>query len=558
MKLYVKFLKQYVFCKNNLFKIIFAFIILSLGSLISLILPLLSKIIVESIITFYDIYILNRVCAVAIIVIFISAGLGILQNYIIHHFVQTIALNIRCNFFEHIQNISWDFYDRFKVGEIQYRFFNDIGVLSETAAMLPINLIINLLFVFVSNIIMFFLNWKIACFIDGILIIYCILYYFWQKRIEYFAWLVQKGAEEAHGITQEQISRLKLAQLNSALEFERSITKNILKSLADQIVLRNVYLGKSGILIGAISGFWSIGILWIGGYSIIAHNLTLGDLIAFLSLTTLMVPVATGFVTIIIQFPSIRVSLTRYYEIMDQISSVSDELDAKPMDAIIGRINFNNLTFKYTGSPYNLFSELNFSILAGKLAVIVGPSGSGKSTILKLIGRFYSPMSGSVKIDGIDLRKVTLDSLREQIRYLDGKNVVLPMTIFENICYGVKNKSLEEVIEASQMACIHEHIQSLPNGYFTRIGAHGIELSDGEKQRINIARCFLVKPKIWLLDEATVHLDECIENQILQNIIRANYGKNTVIVVSHNQKIVKYADIVIRLPDATNSSISGG
>lgn len=187
-------------------------------------------------------------------------------------------------------------------------------------------------------------------------------------------------------------------------------------------------------------------------------------------------------------------------------------------------------------------------VSGNSLTVIIGPSGVGKSTFLKLVARLYDPQSGSVEIDGTDLRSCTIRSLRKQIGYVGGYNNIFSGTVLDNISYGIKDFTMDEVIEAARMACIHDRISMFPDGYYTLIGRKGVELSDGEKQRINLARCFLARPKLWLLDEATANLDRETERKLMDNLakLKADYS---IVMTSHRLEVLNYADNVINFSE---------
>lgn len=556
MSLYTRFLRQYILNNNRLPLLLGLLVMAGIASLLSFVTPAMSKMIIDSITNNPDVSLLNLLSLIAVVVLFATTGIGVVQNYLVNHFSQAITLKLRLNFFKHIQTLSWSFHDKFRSGELQYRMFNDVSLLAENAALFPINVFINLCFLVFANLVMFYINWKVAVFVNGILAVNTALYVLFQRKVEKYTWSLQKNAEEVYGVTQEQINRIKLSQLSSAQYTERRSIFGILRNLAKEVIRKNVFVANSGATISLVSGIWSIGILWVGGQTVIQKEITLGDLVGFLSLTGLMVPVTTGLVTTLIQYPIIRVSLTRFFEIMDQSPLVSDNPGAQNNIFERGQIEFKQVSFSYPRSERFSLNNLSFRIPESSITAITGPSGVGKSTLLKLIGRFYDCTEGSVEIDGIDLKRVKLQSLRRQIGYVGSYTMVFSGTVIENITYGATDKSFEDVVAAATLACIHDRIQELPDGYFTLIGSKGVELSDGEKQRIGLARCFLLKPRILLLDEATSNLDHATENKIMQNLWGLR-TKSTIVLVSHRTEAVQHANLIINLPPAERRLMYG-
>lgn len=555
MNSYFRFLREHVFCNKNFKTIALACIVVFLTSCLSFMTPVISKLIIDSVATHPNINLLNTIGFVALFIVLCSTTTGMIQNTISNRLTQRIGLDVRHRYFSHIQGLSWDFFDRYKPGELQYRMFNDITTLAENASMLPVNLVFSLIVLIIANLEMFYLNWKVAMFVNLVLIINGTIFFLLQSRIKIYASEVQKTAEDVYGTTQEQINHFKLAQLSCASSSERRKTYSILRKLADKVAQKNIFVANSGVAIGTVSSIWSIGILWIGGYNVILKTITLGDLTAFLSITGLLIPVSTGLVSMFIQYPIIKVSISRFYEILNEVPEITNFRGSLPWVIEKGRISFRNVSFVFSNSEKQLFTNINIEISSGCFAVISGPSGIGKSTFLRLLARLYDPKEGVIEIDGVDLKNISLLSLRRQLGYVGGYSTVFTGTVFDNITYGLRNKGLDQVIQAAKLACIHERISALPDGYFTFIGTRGFELSDGEIQRIGISRCFLANPKIWLMDEATANLDRLTEERIIKNI-QSVQGGSTVLMVSHREEVYKFADVIFDISNWRSQDIN--
>ncbi|NLD50578.1 MAG: ABC transporter ATP-binding protein, partial [Clostridiaceae bacterium] len=518
MKIYCSYLKEFILVRKNLPYILGIILVVIVTTFCSFLTPALSKLVIDSISLKADKSYLNMIGILSLAIVLFSSFISITQGFLINKFLQRMALNIRWKFFKHLQNLSWDSYDKYMAGELQFRMFNDSSIIAENASLLPLNFGISLLFLIVINIAMIILEWKIAFFIDSLLIVNGLINLLLQKKMENYSKDVQLKGEQTYSLIQEQMHRLKLSQLYNANKKEGRKTLKSLRAHAEAVINKNIFITNSSVLIGIVSSLWSIGVLWIGGIAVINKSITLGDLVAFISITGLLMPLGNQIVNALIQYPVYKVSINRVYEIISLKPCINFVEHTKDMFIQKGTLEMKNISFSYNFGFNKVIDNLSISIKNNSLTAIVGTSGVGKSTLLKLMLRLYDPTEGSILIDSIDIKKYPLKSLRSQIGYVGNYSPVFSGTIYDNITYGSNNASFEEVEAAVALACIDMKIKSLPDGLFTPIGSKGIELSDGEKQRISLARCFLAKPKIILLDEVTSNLDQQTEEKILINL----------------------------------------
>ena len=290
-------------------------------------------------------------------------------------------------------------------------------------------------------------------------------------------------------------------------------------------------------------GLFNIVVLGVGGYLIYSSSLDPVLLITF----TLYV---SSFVTPVKRLASFAemyllgmAGFSRFCEIMDIEPDIRDAADAKPLENVRGEIRFDDVSFAYDGGR-NVLSHINLTVRPGETLALVGPSGGGKTTLCHLIPRFYEIQSGSVSIDGRDIRSVTLNSLRRNVGIVQQDVFLFAGTVMENIRYGRIDASDEEVVEAAMRARIHEEIMKFPEGYETAVGERGILLSGGQKQRISIARLFLKNPPILILDEATSALDTVTETDIQHSFDELSRGRTTL-VIAHRLSTVKHADEIV-------------
>jgi ABC-type multidrug transport system fused ATPase/permease subunit len=241
--------------------------------------------------------------------------------------------------------------------------------------------------------------------------------------------------------------------------------------------------------------------------------------------------------------------IERVFEVLDIKSDIKDSPNAKPDGRLSGQISFNDVTFAYPDQDDILVLEkISFEAKAGQMIAIVGPTGVGKSTISGLIARFYDPTTGSITLDGIDIKDITLETLRNQLSLVLQDVFLFNGTIEENIAYGSEGVTHEQIREAAETACIDEFIDSLPDGYKTMIGERGLRLSGGQKQRLSIARSVLRNSPLLILDEATSAVDTETEREI-QKAISKLIGKRTLIVIAHRLSTIKKADLIVAMQD---------
>jgi len=301
----------------------------------------------------------------------------------------------------------------------------------------------------------------------------------------------------------------------------------------------------NGPLLDLIANLGVVVIILYGGILVIRDQLTLGELVAFSTyLGQLYNPVRLmgNIIPAIVQAAS---SAGRIFEILDAVAEVSDEPDAIPLPPIEGSVTFENVSFAYSGTR-TVLDRVNLTVQPGQVIALLGATGSGKSTITNLIPRFYDPTTGRILIDGVDIRGVTLQSLRSQIGMVLQETTLFIGTIYENIAFGRSGATREEVIEAARAAQAHDFITATPAGYDTLVGERGVTLSGGQKQRIALARALLTDPRILILDDATASVDTDTEHLIQAALDRLMEGRTTF-VIAHRLSTVRRADLILVL-----------
>ncbi len=295
--------------------------------------------------------------------------------------------------------------------------------------------------------------------------------------------------------------------------------------------------------IGLISNFMNLGVLVYGGYLVYSGTIGITDLLAFLLYIGLILMPIRRLTNFIQQFELGMSGFIRFREIMDTPPDIKDAHDAVDISDITGQIAMEDITFSYDNNEHVL-KNLSMVIHSGETLAIAGPSGGGKTTLCNLIPRFYSLDSGKILLDGIDIEKITLSSLRKNIGMVQQDVFLFAGTIGDNIMYGNPEGTYEQMIDAAKKARIHEFIDGLPDKYDTFVGERGIRLSGGQKQRVSIARVFLKNPPILILDEATSSLDTKTEKEIQKSLEDLTIGRTTLII-AHRLSTIQNADRIL-------------
>jgi subfamily B ATP-binding cassette protein MsbA len=287
-------------------------------------------------------------------------------------------------------------------------------------------------------------------------------------------------------------------------------------------------------------------VLWFGGHQVASGQMSTGQLMSFLFLLHQIAQAANGIGSIMLTRKQLRAAAERIFrEVLDVEPEAYDTPDAIALPSLKGRIEFEDVSFRYPTGEQAL-RHVSFAIEPGEVVALVGHSGAGKSTLVDLLLRFYTPQEGTIRIDGYDLNRVQLESLRQQIGVVPQQTVLFVGTVAENIAYGKPDASLAEIEAAARAAHAHEFIERLPEGYQTLIGDKGVRLSGGESQRIAIARALLRNPRILILDEATAALDP-VSERMIQQVIEEGRGERTTLIIAHRWTTVQCADRVLVL-----------
>ena len=455
-----------------------------------------------------------------------------------------IETDMRRDMFSHLQKLSFNFYDSTKIGSIMSRITSDLFDVTEFAHHCPEEFFIAFVKIIVSFIIL------CAVDIPLTLIIFAVI-----PPMLFI--LIKLNHRLRQGFRDQ---RKKVAELNSQVE-DSLLGIRVVKSFTGENTENEKfeegnsgffkikshvykYMGQFQSTTRLFEGILYIVVVVAGALFMIYDRIDAGDLVAYLLYVTTLLNSIKKIVEFSEQFQRGMTGIERFYEIIDEIPDITDSPNSKDIGDIEGNIEFCGVDFSYNEDERKVLSNINLKIPAGSNAALVGPSGGGKTTMCSLIPRFYDIDSGSIKIDGHDIREYTVSSLRRKIGVVQQDVYLFSGSVRDNIEYGKPGASDEEIENAARLAGAHDFITELPDGYDTYVGERGVKLSGGQKQRISIARVFLKNPPILILDEATSALDNESEKIVKESLDRLSKGRTTL-TVAHRLTTIKNADKII-------------
>ncbi len=546
-KLYFKIFKKYTWKYRN--KIIIGFFISLLFAVFSLATPFLTRFLLDEVLLGKNPALLTKMLFLMIGILILFSFTDISANYLLIKVFQKINLEIKFDFFKKLQSLSLDFFSGKKTGEIMYRLFYDTDVIEDSFSTMPINLVLDILFIIIVGSVMLYWNLKLALFVFLVFCLQIFVIIKFRKPLLKYSKLTKRKSEELSSYGIEHFSGIELIKVSGCEKREQIKFHKKLHELI-KISIRYFLLTKfSGTTVNLVNNIWSFGILWFGGMQVIKGRMTIGTLMAFLLLGSILFPPISRMTNTVLSFQDVRASLRRFLEFYNIKPKIKEKKNAIILGSINGKIIFDKVSFGY--SPKHLIlNNINLEIPPKSIVALVGKSGVGKTTLCRLLMRFYDPLKGKILIDGYDLRDVDLKSYRNQIGLVLQNLFVFSGSIKENICYGNKNVSKEEIVMAAKKANAHDFIIDLPDGYNTEVGERGVKLSGGEAQRIALARIFLKNPKIVILDEPTSFIDLETEEKIKEAILRLR-KEATVIIIAHRLSTVKLADKIVVLEDGS-------
>lgn len=523
----------------------------ALSAGIALSIPLIVRYVTNTLIYLPPEEILQKVTVIGAVLL-VMIGLDFYCRFFIgnygHVMGAKIEYDMRAEIFDHMQKLSFSFYDDQKVGQLMSRITTDLFDITELLHHGPENIILSVLKIVGALVILLNINPTLT------LAAFAVLPFMFT-----YAFVLNKKMRQA-----SRRNRRKIAEINAQIEDNLSGIR-VVKSFANEGVENEKFkVGNDGFLNAKKNSYLYMGsfqagvssfttliqvcVIVIGSMLIAKGQMNVTDLLTFLLYISVFTDPIRTIIDFTEQFQNGYSGFERFREIMDIEPDIADSPNAVELKQVKGDISFENVTFKYNENTDTVLNKVNLNVPAGSYMALVGSSGAGKTTLCSLIPRFYDVNSGIIRIDGKDIREVTLKSLRSQIGIVQQDVYLFAGTIFENIAYGKPGATMDEVIAAAKNANAHEFIMSFPDGYNTDIGQRGIKLSGGQKQRLSIARVFLKNPPILIFDEATSALDNESE-KVVQDSLEKLAKNRTTFVIAHRLTTIQNAEKILVLTE---------
>ncbi len=522
-----------------------------LASIISLVIPLVVRYITSNV-TDWEVDAAVRHIVILGVVLIVLVIVQFVSNYYVtnigHVMGAKMEYNMRAEIFNHYQKLSFSFYDDQKVGQLMSRITSDLFEITELLHHGPENLAISFIKIIGALIILSSISGylTIAAFV---LLPFMFVYAFVMNK------KMKKAFKE---------NRVQIAEINTQIEDNLSGIR-VVKSFANEEIENEKFkVGNDGFLRAKKQSYFYMGfyhsgmtaftmlinvvVIMFGGIMMAKGKVDVADFVTFLLYINVFTDPIRTLIDFAEQFQNGYSGFERFMEMLAVEPDIQDSPDAKPLTDVRGDIEFDDVSFKYKDGQHRVLRHINLDVKAGSYVALVGSSGGGKTTLCSLIPRFYEVTKGAIKIDGKDIRDVTLKSLRQNIGIVQQDVYLFAGTVYDNIRYGKPDATREEVIEAAKLANAHDFIMELPNGYETDIGQRGIKLSGGQKQRLSIARVFLKNPPILIFDEATSALDNESENIVKESLEKLAHNRTTF-VIAHRLSTIRNAERILVLTE---------
>lgn len=513
-----------------------------LVSVIDLAFPYVSRVSMNSLLPNRLFALFFTVMGIMVAAYVIKAALYYIITVVGHRMGVLIEADMRRDVFTHMQDLSCSFYDKNRTGVLMSRITSDLFEITELSHHGPENILICTLTIVGALAVMFTMEWRLALTL-AIVLPLCLWFTLSQRiRMKKANIEVKKKTADIYAAIESSISGIRTAKAFANEEQERGKfdEANAMFKGAKVEYYRTMGLFQSGMDFTCCIA--QVLVITVGGLLIMQNSMDYVDLVTFsLYVSTFISPIRK-LAQFSEQYMNGSAGFTRFMELMQTQPTVKDKPDAIELENVTGRVDYEDVSFDY-GNGVEVLKDIDLHIEPGKCLAVVGPSGGGKTTLCQLLPRFYDVCSGSVKVDGIDVRDIKQSSLRRNIGMIQQDVFMFAGTIRENIRYGRPDATDQEIVEAAVRAQVHKEIMELPQGYDSYIGERGVMLSGGQKQRISIARVFLKNPRILILDEATSALDTVTEQRIQESLDELSQGRTTIII-AHRLSTVRNADMI--------------
>jgi ATP-binding cassette, subfamily B, bacterial len=516
---------------------------------VGLVQPYISRLLIDDALLRRNLHALTMIAIAMVVVTIVGFILNIASSYYYVRLSAESLFDMRLAVYRHLQQLSPRYFTQKKLGDIVSRINNDIGEVQRVCSDTLLSILSNLLFLVGSISIMSWLNWRLMLASIALLPVGVFALRHYQGRLTVQTADLRQRSSDLGSFLIESLLGMRLIVASTTENFEaerfREYNSSFIRSLLSMQVLSFLASAMPSTVLTLSTAI----VFLYGGKLVIAQQLTVGGLVAFMAYHLKLLSPVQNLLGIYTNLLTGGVSLGRVFEVMDVPVEVKEVADPVPLPCVRHAITFEKVRFQY-GHDVPVLRDVSFTIPAGQMCAIVGASGVGKSTLADLLLRFHDVDSGSIAIDGQDIRQLRLEDLRRQVAMVEQSPYFFRASIRENIAYGRPEATLEEIRNCAAAAAIDTFIQSLPNNYETILGERGLTLSVGERQRIALARALLRDPRILILDEPTSALDPAAEAAVTSELMNVLRGR-TSILITHRMALAELADMVVVLKDGS-------
>ena len=491
--------------------------------------------------------VLKFACAAVLGIAILDAVSSYTEKYLTTSVGQWVTHDLRRTLYSRIQRLSLAYHDQKRSGDLLSRVTSDVEAIQSFINTALLSALVNLITLVGMIGVMFYLNWRFTLIALSVAPVLFLVVYTYTRRIKRASREVRKKEGEIVSVIEEVLSSIRVVKAFAREDYERRrLEEESLESVEIGLRARGLK-AKLSPIVDIIVAVGTCLVLWFGARLVLGGSLSPGSLVVFILYLGKMYKPMQELSKMTDAYSKALVGYERIQEVLETDKEVKDLPGATRAPRFKGKIEFDHVEFYYA-QENPILKDVSLTIEAGQLAALVGPTGAGKTTIISLIPRFYDPISGVIKIDGIDIKQFRQKSLRQQLSFVLQETVLFQAPIWQNIAYGKPEASRAEILRAAEQANAQEFIEKLPEGYDTILGERGMTLSGGQRQRIAIARAIIRDTPILILDEPTSGLDAASEKLVFEALDRLMEGR-TSIVIAHRLSTIRRADAIFVIRD---------